>query len=596
MITTNTSKIALLTMIFTISFMYMAFSQTYKAPNPPPVNELRIVTGQIDTVTVAAHIIVGVAPKGSKVWINKNEVKVFKTGSFGYEIRLSAGRNSFEVESELNGKKDRLAFSVYYNNRPKPFPPADLIPESVSFFPEGQNIWLMEGEPLQIRLVTKAGAQLSWYDGAPLYELKEASQRERERIGPNRSIYQGVHIMSRNDALSPLCTGIGEDIRMHTLNGSVRVLTPDHPVTVRTKNGAFLNESWGGDRLGGSKINMLDSGIVMQVIGKIDALFKVRLGSQHSAYIPESVVEVLPAGYYPPTSLSGSWTVSRSGNFDVVTIPLAARHPYTIYQEAEPNRLVVDLYGVACNTNWITQGLGVKEIKRIDLRQIAPDVLRFIIDLNDKIPWGYKVEYSGNNLIIHIKHKPDLSKVNQGDWGGLCFAVDAGHGGNARGAVSPAGYEEKHQNLAMAYMLKELLEKRGAKVVLTRSGDQEPSMDARKKVMNNAKADILVSIHCNAGGNPLRTGGASTYYKHIGYRPLSTAILTRLLELPVQNFGNVGHFNFSLNAVTECPNVLVETLFMSNLDDEERIVDPAFQRKMMEKVVLGIEDYLKSAK
>jgi len=146
----------------------------------------------------------------------------------------------------------------------------------------------------------------------------------------------------------------------------------------------------------------------------------------------------------------------------------------------------------------------------------------------------------------------------------------------------------------MSYMIKEMLEKLGAKVVLTRPENKNVDMIDRKKVVNDAHSDFLISIHCNAGGNPLRVGGISTYYKHIGYRPLSTAILARLLELPIQNFGNIGHFNFSLNAVTECPNVLVETLFMSTLADEELIADPAFQRKMMEKVVLGVEDFLKA--
>lgn len=574
------------------------FAQSYTAPLPPAVKALTIVRGQTDTVTAASHIIVGVAPKGSKVWVNQNEVKVYKTGSFGYETRLQPGANKFAVESELNDKKEQLSFSVYYNNRPKSFPPVDLTPESVRFFPQGGQIWLMEGEPLQLRVVTKAGAKVGMFDGEPLYELREGSNQARAQIGPGRSIYQGVHIANRTDAAnkgSVITISSGDDVREFPIKETIRVLTPDRPVTVRTRNGAFLNESWGGDRLGGSKINMLDSGICMQVIGKTDALFKVRLGANHSAYIPESVVELLPDGYYAPVSLCESWTVSRSGKFDIITIPLPARHPYTIYQEVVPNRLVVDLYGVVCNTNWITLGNNVKEIRQVDLRQVNPDVLRFIIDLNDKLPWGYKVEYSGNNLTIRIKHKPDLSRVANGDWSGLTFAVDAGHGGeDAKGAISPAGYIEQHQNLSMSYMLKEMLEKRGAKVVLTRPLNKNVGMDDRKKVVNNNTADFLISIHCNAGGNPLRVGGTSTYYKHIGYRPLSVAILARMLELPVQNFGNIGHFNFSLNAVTECPNVLVETLFMSSLADEELIADVAFQRKMMEKVVLGVEDFLRS--
>ena len=575
-----------------------AFSQTYTPPVPPPVKELKIVRGMTETVTTASHIIVGVAPKGARVWVNNKEVKVYKTGSFGYESKLRPGKNIFEVAYEVNGKQERSTFSVTYDNKPKSFPPVDVAPESISFFPEGKTIWIMEGEPLQIRVATKAGVQVSWLYGEPLYELKEASAESRAQIGPGRSIYQGIRMMSRFDLFSDsptLAIAQGEEVREYATDVKVRVLTPDRPITVRTRNGAFLNEGWGGDRLGGSKINLLDSGICMQVIGKADALFKVKLGSTHSAYIPESVVELLPDGYYAPMSLSGSWTVAKSGKFDVVTIPLPARHPYTIYQEVEPNRLVVDLYGVVNNSNWITQSLNTKEIKRVDLRQVAPDVLRFMIDLNDKTPWGYQVAYSGNNLIIKIKHKPDLSKVANGDWSGLIFAVDAGHGGEeSKGAVSPAGYAEQYQNLAMSYMLKEMLEKRGAKVVLTRPENKNVEMTDRKKVVTDAQADFLISIHCNAGGNPLRVGGTSTYYKHIGYRPLSTAILTRLLELPIQNFGNIGHFNFSLNAVTECPNVLVETLFMSSLADEELITDPAFQRKMMEKVTLGIEDYLQN--
>ena len=580
---------------FALLTPFTSFSQIYTAPLPAPVKEVTIVRGKTDTVTTAAHIIVGVAPKGSKVWVNKKEVKVFKTGSFGHEENLKPGLNQFEIESQLGEKRDLLSFSVFYNNKPKPFPPVSLSPESITLFPDGKDIWLIEGESLQIRVVTKEGAKVVWNNGTPLYELEQRSIEARAQIGPGRSIYQGVYIANR-EALAPVITiSQGEDGREHLIDKSIRVLTPDRPVSVRTRNGAFLNESWGGDRLGGSKINMLDSGVVMQVIGKTDALFKVKLGDRHSAYIPESVVELLPDGYYAPISLSGSSTVARNGKFDVVTIPLPARHPYTIYQELDPNRLVVDLYGVYNNTNWITQVLNAKEIKRVDLRQVAPDVLRFIIDLKDKTPWGYKVEYSGNNLLIKIKHKPDLSRVAGGNWSGLTFAIDAGHGGDeAKGAVSPAGYIEQHQNLAMSYMIKEMLEKRGAKVVLTRPENKNVDMIDRKKVVNDAQADFLISIHCNAGGNPLRVGGTSTYYKHIGYRPLSTAILARLLELPIQNFGNIGHFNFSLNAVTECPNVLVETLFMSTLADEELIADPAFQRKMMDKVVLGVEDFLRA--
>ncbi len=50
--------------------------------------------------------------------------------------------------------------------------------------------------------------------------------------------------------------------------------------------------------------------------------------------------------------------------------------------------------------------------------------------------------------------------------------------------------------------------------------------------------------------------------------------------------------NFSLNAPTEYPSVLVETLFMSSLPEEEMLADPGFRKEMMLKVVNGLEDYI----
>ncbi|HBZ35208.1 MAG TPA: hypothetical protein DEO33_02105, partial [Rikenellaceae bacterium] len=55
-------------------------------------------------------------------------------------------------------------------------------------------------------------------------------------------------------------------------------------------------------------------------------------------------------------------------------------------------------------------------------------------------------------------------------------------------------------------------------------------------------------------------------------------------------------FNFSLNGPTDYPSVLVETLFLSSLPDEEKISDPQFRRKMMIEVAEGVEDYLKIVK
>ena len=51
-----------------------------------------------------------------------------------------------------------------------------------------------------------------------------------------------------------------------------------------------------------------------------------------------------------------------------------------------------------------------------------------------------------------------------------------------------------------------------------------------------------------------------------------------------------------LNSPIEYPNALVETLFISNPEDEMKILDPAFQQQIADKILLGIKDFLEDCK
>ena len=68
-----------------------------------------------------------------------------------------------------------------------------------------------------------------------------------------------------------------------------------------------------------------------------------------------------------------------------------------------------------------------------------------------------------------------------------------------------------------------------------------------------------------------------------------------MLELGLKEYGNTGSFNFMLNSPIEYPNALVEGLFLSNPEEEMKILDEAFQQQIADKIVLGIKDFLKGA-
>lgn len=69
-----------------------------------------------------------------------------------------------------------------------------------------------------------------------------------------------------------------------------------------------------------------------------------------------------------------------------------------------------------------------------------------------------------------------------------------------------------------------------------------------------------------------------------------------MLTLGLDEFGNVGNFNFALNGPTDFPNSLVEIAFLSNASDEKRILNAKFRDDVAKKVYLGITQWLLSMK
>ncbi|MBK8574537.1 MAG: N-acetylmuramoyl-L-alanine amidase [Elusimicrobia bacterium] len=80
------------------------------------------------------------------------------------------------------------------------------------------------------------------------------------------------------------------------------------------------------------------------------------------------------------------------------------------------------------------------------------------------------------------------------------IVIDPGHGGKDVGAVGPNGTLEKDVNLQIGLALAKLLNSEGRfKVILTRNNDSFLTLQERSSIANKAKADLFISLHCNAG-------------------------------------------------------------------------------------------------
>ena len=538
--------------------------------------ELKIVAGSADTTYTAVVNLRGMGPAGSQITVQGQSFPIYSSGEWAARVDLKEGDNTFTLSA---GDGQSLTKNIFLKKREAPKPVDGLRAENVQILPS-DDMAVSAGDAVRIRLRSMPGAKLSWLGGSPLYEVSPG-------------VFQGQYTVQPNDTqiTGPIELSIaaGDSSAVQTVKAKIELLSESAPFMVQTKDGAYLNYGLGTDRLGGTKINSLDAGIKLQVIGRVNDMYKVRLSRNTIAWIPDSYTEKLPEGTFPAESLTGSWSVSTDGNYDYLVVGLSERLPYAITEDVDLHRINVDLFGAACNTNWITQLKGEKEIANVSYKQVEDDVFRVVVDLKNSQIWGYSVSYRGNSLVIKGKHRPESLKLKN-----LTIAVDAGHGEPWNGARTTSGVKEQDLTKDMAEHLKKVLESKGAKVILTRPGIENTSMADRKAAALNAGADILISIHCNAGGSPFTAKGTSTYYRHLSHRPLSVFMLESILPMDVANFGNVGNFNFSLNQPTEYLTVLVETLFLSSPEDSAKILDKHFRDEMMERTAWGLEKFLAS--
>lgn len=220
----------------------------------------------------------------------------------------------------------------------------------------------------------------------------------------------------------------------------------------------------------------------------------------------------------------------------------------------------------------------------------------------------------------------------------ITVVLDPGHGGEDPGAVGPAGTYEKTVVLQIAKKLKELLSKDpNVRVVLTRDGDYFVPLGVRVKKARAVNADLFVSIHADAfvraeaNGSSvfaLSEGGATsaharwlaqtqnnadliggikikasdTYLAKTLMDLTTTATINDSLKLGKAMLGEIGGINrlhkpnveqasFAVLKAPDIPSILVETAFISNPAEEQKLISEAYQQKMALALHKGIKRY-----
>lgn len=184
---------------------------------------------------------------------------------------------------------------------------------------------------------------------------------------------------------------------------------------------------------------------------------------------------------------------------------------------------------------------------------------------------------------------------------GKSVTIDPGHGGSDPGAIGPKGAMEKNVTFAVASELRAMLEKAGAKVVMTRMKDVDVAykdasavdeLQARVDVANRANTDLFVSIHMDSFVNQ-QTGGTSAYIypKTTGDVRLADFIREGVISQLKTNDRKTRNCNFYVVKHAKMPAVLVEVAFISNAAEEKLLTSAQGVKKAATGIYRGIDRY-----
>ncbi|MFP4133940.1 MAG: N-acetylmuramoyl-L-alanine amidase [Halothece sp.] len=174
------------------------------------------------------------------------------------------------------------------------------------------------------------------------------------------------------------------------------------------------------------------------------------------------------------------------------------------------------------------------------------------------------------------------------------IVIDPGHGGRDPGAIGIEGLQEKNVVLPISRYVRDALEAKGVRVQMLRESDRFISLSGRAEMANRANADLFISIHANAiSMTRPDVNGIETYYHSQG-RALATSIHRSMLKNTNMRDRGVRQANFYVLRNSSMPAVLVETGFLTGLEDAPRLADDNFRQEMGEAIAEGILDYVKS--
>lgn len=335
---------------------------------------------------------------------------------------------------------------------------------------------------------------------------------------------------------------------------------------------------------------------------------------------------------------------SENGKTRVV-LDLSETAEHNIFTLRGPDRLVIDLKDSRLAQGLLNMPQGTGSVRSIRSAVRANGQLRVVLDLNEPIrsrsfTAGPNKQY-GDRLVVDLQRTGSLQTVKRASESyrpgrDIIVAVDPGHGGHDPGAIGKARTKEKDVALAIARALAARINAEpGMQAILTRDSDVFVDHRKRMDIARRARADLFISIHADAVDDS-RPAGTTVYAlslkgasdeaarelakrenKSVGGVSLDdkddvlasvlldlsqNAALSASLEVGgdvIAELARIGKVHrrsvqtagLIVLKAPDMPSILIETGFISNPGEEQRLKSKSHQRRVADAVLAGIRSY-----
>lgn len=345
---------------------------------------------------------------------------------------------------------------------------------------------------------------------------------------------------------------------------------------------------------------------------------------------------------------------------------------HSVFTLAAPDRIVIDVTGAKLATSLDQLSLANTPITGVRSAQRSAEELRVVIDLSAPVsPKSFTLapnQQYGHRLVVDLfdqgsappatqapsvadstppvpvtptQPPPKLTPVPNGKRD-IVVAIDAGHGGEDPGALSPVkGQYEKNVTLAIAKELqRQVNAEKGFRGELVRTGDYFIPLRKRTEIARKKGADLFVSIHADAAprssafgasvyalserGATSETarwladaenqsdliGGAGNVSLDDKDKMLAgvlldlsmTASLSSSLNVGQKVLSNMGNITplhkrrveqagFMVLKSPDIPSILVETGFISNPNEARKLHTASHQQALARSITSGVKQF-----